>query len=242
MDYKKKLKDIIDKKNSKICLAADVDSLEELYKLIENLGSKISVLKIHYDIISDFTKDLNITIETLKNYKKKYNFLIWEDSKFADIGYVLDKKINNHISIWADLISIHPIAGIESLKIVKNIGIILIGEMSTIDNLFNKEYKNKVVRIAENLKNVVGIVCQHKMSNSLLNITPGISLNNSKDNLGQIYNNPTQKSFSDLYVIGRAIYRSPSPVSALDMFLDVIRKQNNKENSLTVIGKSIKML
>ena len=49
---------------SKICLAADLDNLKDIFNLIEKVGHKICILKIHYDIISDFFDDLNYTIKT----------------------------------------------------------------------------------------------------------------------------------------------------------------------------------
>ena len=42
-------------KECKIIVSADVSTLNELWKLIEQIGDKISILKIHYDIITDFT-------------------------------------------------------------------------------------------------------------------------------------------------------------------------------------------
>ena len=185
------IKNIIKQKKSKICLAADVDNLSQLFKLIEEIGDKICILKIHYDIITDFFYDYNNTCKKLIEYKQKYNFLIWEDSKFGDIGHILFRKIKTNIIKWADLISIHPIAGLMSVNNIKDIGIILIGELSCKDNLINDEYKSKVIEISKQSNNIVGIVCQNKMTNDLLNITPGISITNKKDNQGQQYN--TQK-------------------------------------------------
>jgi hypothetical protein len=70
------------------------------------------------------------------------------------------------------LVSIHPIAGPQNIKL--DIGVILIGDMSSEGHLFTEDYQKKVIEIGN--QNVVGFVCQHKMSHDLLNITPGISL------------------------------------------------------------------
>ena len=105
-------------------------------------------------------------IERLVEYKNKYNFLIWEDSKFGDCD-LYRKKINNHIIKWADLISTTPIGGQLSIE-NKNIGVILIGEMSCQGQILDNEYQNKVIELSKKLDNVVGIVCQHKMSDTLL--------------------------------------------------------------------------
>ena len=218
-----KIRNLIKEKQTKICLAADLDNIDDIIKLVELVGDKICILKLHYDIIHDFYNNINNinNINKLKELKNKYNFLIWEDSKFADIGYIIKKKINNHISSWADLISIHPIAGEESVMAIENMGVILIGEMSSKNNLFNLEYQNKVIEISEKCDNVVGIVCQHKMTDKL-NITPGISLKETNDNLGQQYSNPKNKQFSDILVIGRAIYNSKNPKKIMNELLNKI--------------------
>ena len=215
LNFRKSLKN---NGKSKICLAADVDNLTELYKLIDSVGDKICILKIHYDIIKDFCNNLDETIKTLLEYKSKFGFLIWEDSKFGDIGFIMKRKIDNHISKWADLISVHPIGGVKSIEHIDNIGLILIGELSCEGHLINQEYQNNVIKIAENSNNIFGIVCQHKMSNSehILNITPGISLNTNKDSQGQCYASPSDKSFADIFVVGRAIYQSKDPRKSVE--------------------------
>ena len=94
MNTENRLRDIIKTKESKICLAADVSTLDELYKIIDEVGEYICILKIHYDIISDFNENIESAINKLNSYKKRYNFLIWEDRKFADIGMVMCRQIS----------------------------------------------------------------------------------------------------------------------------------------------------
>jgi uridine monophosphate synthetase len=193
----------------KICLAADVSTSKELYEIIEKLGDHICILKLHHDIIVDFNEE---TIEKLNYYKKKYNLFIWEDRKFADIGHIMEKQVNK-IKHWADIVSVHPIAGIESVKqIPSEMKIILIGELSSTNNLINTEYNEKVKEIAHSLDNCIGIVCQSKMTDTLLNIVPGISLSTTKDNKGQQYSTPNDRSFADIFVVGRSILNSSDPI------------------------------
>ena len=78
--------------------------------------------------------------------KRNYNYLLSDLSSLKGVGkktsnLLKKKKINNHISSWADLISIHPIAGEESVMAIENMGVILIGEMSSKNNLFNFQTK-----------------------------------------------------------------------------------------------------
>ena len=200
-----RLNKIIKDKKSNICLAADVNNLTSLFELIDYYKNDICILKLHYDIIDDFNKDIDFTVKKLNQLKNEHNFLIWEDRKFADIGFIMEKQINK-ISNWADLVSIHPIAGEESVKQIKDVGIILIGEMSSKEHLFNLDYQKKVINISKKCDNVIGIVCQHKMTEDLLNIVPGISFNANKDDKGQKYNLPEDRQFADIFVVGRALY------------------------------------
>ena len=70
MNTENRLREIIKTKKSKICLAADVSTLDELYEIIEEVGEFICILKIHYDIISDFNENIESTINKLKVIKK----------------------------------------------------------------------------------------------------------------------------------------------------------------------------
>lgn len=200
-------------KECKIIVSADVSTLNELWKLIEQIGDKISILKIHYDIITDFTTNITYSINRLNYYKNLYRFKIWEDRKFADIGYIMKRQIKNHINKWADIVSVHPIAGMDSVSELSFINVILIGEMSSTGALTNEEYKMNVTNMTEKLPNVIGIVCQSKMTDTKLNIVPGISLNkkNKTDSMGQQYNSLEDRSFADFYVVGRDIVNSENP-------------------------------
>ena len=95
-DIKNSLKTIIKEKQTKICLAADVYTMEELYDLINLVGNDICILKLHSDIIVDFYDNYNENINNLILIKEKYNFKIWEDRKLADIGSVMMRQISNY--------------------------------------------------------------------------------------------------------------------------------------------------
>ena len=125
----------------------------------------------------------------------------------------MKRQIKTHVYKWADIVSIHPIAGIDSVSELSFINVILIGEMSSSGALTNEEYKMNVTNMAEKLPNVIGIVCQSKMTDTKLNIVPGISLNkkNKSDSMGQQYNSLEDRSFADFYVVGRDIVKSENP-------------------------------
>ena len=211
-------REIINKKKSNICLAADIENMNELFKIIEDIGEYICILKIHSDIISDFFINYELNCKKLNELKNKYNFRIWEDRKLSDIGNIIMRQVNK-ISEWADIVSIHPISGNKSLENIKNIDIITIVEMSSEGHLMNEQYQKEVIKISENNNNVIGVVSQHKVSDKLLHFVPGISLNKNSDNLGQKYSKPQDKEFADIYVIGRSIYLSDNPKEEIKKYI-----------------------
>jgi len=230
---KKEITEIIKEKNSPICLAADVDTVSELFSLIKSVGKYICILKLHSDIIKDFWSNYTETRDTLNKMKLEYNFKIWEDRKFADIGHIMNRQVHTCISEWADIVSVHPIAGKKSLYQIKDIDIILIAEMSSDGHIMSPEYQIRVMEMAYGIKNVIGIVCQHKFScpsqfffdaKKLLHIVPGISLDGTTDNKGQTYSSPEDRSFADIYVIGRAITQAEDPELAIQEIMSKINK------------------
>lgn len=72
----KTLFELMERKKSNLCLAADVTSAENLLKLAKTIGPHIAVFKTHVDVVSDFTKDVALE---LKRISKEMDFLIMED-------------------------------------------------------------------------------------------------------------------------------------------------------------------
>lgn len=216
---------IINEKGTKICLAADVSSVDELLKIADEMGPYICILKIHYDIIPNFHES-NCGIELVK-IKERHNFLVWEDRKFADIGSIMERQIRTSVLPWADIVSAHPLPGLESLRAIpKEVGIILIGELSCYGNLIDRNYTKRVVELSESLSNLVGFVGQRdiRTNNGPLMFVPGISLeeNNEGDGKGQRYSTIQSKSFADVFVIGRGILNTSNPLETIKKFINYL--------------------
>lgn len=201
MSYKKTFKQFVEN-NGNLCVAADMNDKNKIINLIDDIGSSIAVLKLHYDTIIDFNDDF---INLLLNLKKKYNFLIWEDRKFADIGSIVDKQIkNDHFSKWVDIFSIHKTVSPSICDENNQFKYIFINDMSNghdmCPNIGLKEYYFSS-------PNIVGAVTQSNEENINI-VTPGISLTCDNDKFDQKYTKISDHKNCLLFVIGRAIYNS----------------------------------
>lgn len=247
----KQLRNLINQKNSKLCLSLDVPRWNIFFSILDNVGKKIVLLKVHLDIMENLNYD---NLKQLFDMKKKYNFLIWEDRKLCDIGHtnllVVEKLLsyqfydnfNNNNNIkqteyhsqkLIDYISILPMGGELSLSSLLDldIGIFLLAEMSSKDNFFNSNITTNILQLMKKYpNNIAGIINQKIepfiIKYPMLSITPGISMGNktTKDSMGQQYRNISDlKGKTDIFVIGRAIYQSNNPGQTVDMLLSSLK-------------------
>lgn len=226
----KKLFQIMSDKQSNLCVAADLTSTAKILQLAEQLGSHICVLKLHVDIIEDFSEKF---IDKLQQISTARNFLIMEDRKFADIGKTVQLQFNKgmyQISNWADLVTAHSLPGKGLIQALNEAdgekrGVFLLAEMSSAGNLCSDEYANASVKLAQEFcESVTGIVCQSaKFTDTphLIQLTPGIQLDKAGDGLGQQYNSPEYvilEKGADIGVVGRGIILSENPVAAAENY------------------------
>ncbi len=222
----KKLLLLMDKKKSNLCLSADATCAEKLLALAEKLGPEICVLKTHIDILDDFTSDLT---KELKQLAKKHEFLIFEDRKFADIGNTVKHQYQGgiyQIVEWADIINAHSlpgpgiISGLAEAAANKQRGLLLLAEMSSAGNLFDKNYIQETLHMAETFPDfVIGFIAQKKLSPEprWIYMTPGVQLEEGKDSLGQQYTTPEKAIIThgtDIIIVGRGIIEAPDPLAA----------------------------
>lgn len=211
------LKIAIDKKTNLI-VSADLNSTDELLNFAEKVGPHIAALKTHIDIINDFDPDK--TILPLKDIATRHNFLLFEDRKFGDIGNTQMQQFNNgiyRISNWADLITVHPIAGEKALKTFLNVGVIVILGMSSEGTLTDSHYREEVLKLIEHEPNVIGCVAQNTIPETQLLFTPGVNLDVTGDDKGQQYNTPEkviQDLHTDFIIVGRGIYKAKNAEQA----------------------------
>jgi orotidine-5'-phosphate decarboxylase len=218
--------DIISRKKSNLCVAVDFESRDQVLEKATLVAPYICILKIHVDIMSDFS--FSDFILPLKELAQKHDFVILEDRKFADIGNVVKFQYSkgiHRINEWADLVTSHVVPGpdvVSGLKTtIKGIveeprGCLLIGELSSKGQLLGKSSAEAAFNSAnENADFVVGFISQNRITNDprFLHFTPGVSSSWKGDSLGQQYRTPTEaiRSGADVIICGRSIFSCENP-------------------------------
>lgn len=151
-----------------------------------------------------FTSDLNAIA-------KRHNFFLMEDRKFSDIGNTVALQVSKgpaKIAQWADFVTVHSLPGQGVIKGIKaglteenpkDLNIFLLAEMSCQGNLIDEKYKENTVKMATDSNDmdiVTGIVCQSKECFAfpgIIQLTPGVRINENTDDLGQQYNKYTRQ-------------------------------------------------
>lgn len=230
-------------KKTTICLAADFAKSSSILEIAELAGPHIAVLKIHVDIIEDFSRDFLTKLKTLST---NHNFLLMEDRKFADIGYIVSQQLSHgifRIVEWADLITIHAVPGkgiLDGIRtgwdnVVNERGLFIVAEMSSAGALTTGDYTNAASSMAKDDSSVTGFVCQNNIFSDpgLVQLTPGVKLVKSGDALGQQYNTPEEvvKSGADLVVVGRGITEAEDKLQAVLQYKKVLYEAYEKRVS-----------
>jgi len=224
------IKELAAQKRSRLCVSLDVTSSAELLRLVELLGPYVLMFKTHIDILEDFSYEV---IEKLLRLSERYDFFIFEDRKFADIGNTVSMQYAKgiyHIADWAHITNAHILPGpgiIESLRKVglpKKRGLLLLAEMSSQGHLMTEAYQAKAVQWAKQYQDfVIGFVAQRRLDSAahFLTFTPGVHRAASGDRLGQQYTTP-EEAFSrgaDVIIVGRGIYAADNPLEAVQEYL-----------------------
>lgn len=216
------LAELVETKQSRLAVSADHSSANAILELADQVGSEIVILKTHVDIIEDFSWDF---VTRLKALAEKHHFLIFEDRKFADIGTTVELQCGKgvyQIAEWADIINAHSLPGpgiVDGLRRAcegHDVGLLLLAHMSSQGNLFDQEYVDSTVRMAEaNDDFVMGFIAQSRVSErkEFWHMTPGVQLEAKAGSLGQQYRTPAQarKDGSDIIIVGRGIYGADEP-------------------------------
>lgn len=229
----KRLFQIMQEKKSNLAVSVDFTTCGEVLSLVEKVGAHVCVVKTHVDILADFTPEFS---KSLQKLAEKYNFVIFEDRKFADIGNTVKNQYSKgvyHIADWADLVNAHVVPGDGVIKGLKEIGAplsracLLIGEMSSAGSLATGDYTKAAVGMAKKHQDfVIGFISQSCLIDDpqFIHMTPGVQLSAGGDSLGQQYLTPADvilNKGSDVVIVGRGIYQAADPIKAAMDFKQV---------------------
>ncbi|XP_011185544.2 uridine 5'-monophosphate synthase [Zeugodacus cucurbitae] len=236
----KQLFHLMASKKTNLCLAADLTKSEEILNIAEICGPYICVLKTHIDIVEDYDEAF---IQKLRSLADKHNFLIMEDRKFADIGNTVSLQYGKgiyKIANWADLVTAHALSGRSILQGLKagladnasdgrKQGVFLLAELSNSGSLIDAKYSEAASKIATegaDIDFVAGVVCQSANCfhfPGLVQLTPGVKIDDTVDQLGQQYQTPehvVQERGADIGVVGRGILQAKSVEKAAALYRD----------------------
>ncbi|KAL8618911.1 hypothetical protein ACOMHN_020330 [Nucella lapillus] len=221
----RRLLQIMETKKSNLVLSADLTKSDQLLQLVEKTAPYVCAVKTHVDIVEDYTPDFATRLTQMAD---TYNFVIFEDRKFADIGHTVSIQYEKgvyHISDWAHIVNAHTLPGPGVIQALKQVGqakgraCLLIAEMSSAGSLASADYVKATVKMAEEHKDfVIGFICQSKLTSdpTFLHMTPGVQLEEGVDSLGQRYLTPQEvitTRGSDMLIVGRGITKAEDPVA-----------------------------
>lgn len=222
----KQFLELVERKKSNLCLSIDVTKSADFLRIVEAAAPYVCMIKTHIDIVEDFSEDL---IRQLQRLSEKYDFLIFEDRKFADIGNTVSLQYSSgvyKIASWAHFTNAHSapgegiIAGLKKVGQPLGRGLLMLAEMSSAGALTRGEYTTQTVEMARrNQDFVLGFIAQRRMNErddeDFLVLTPGVQLIASGDTLGQQYRTPHDviaRDGCDIIIVGRGIYGNPDQI------------------------------
>ena len=250
-DLTKELLNVMRVKKSNLVVSLDVDHQKEFFSILEQVAPHIAMLKTHVDILTDFDDNF---VPKLQAYAQKFNFLIFEDRKFADIGHTVMLQYRKgvyKIQDWSDFVTVHSAPGEGILQGLfegtKQKSGFLLAKMSSKGNLMNDTYTRKTFEMGGKFPQWVSgyIVHAHtsealrrlknKIPEGQLLLMPGVKLEKGGDTMGQQYTSVTEAiaGGADLIIVGRGIIASENPAkmakeyqeTAWDAYINL-----NKEN------------
>ncbi|VDM44891.1 unnamed protein product [Toxocara canis] len=211
-------------KKTCLCLAVDHTKCEDVLRTVEVAHDYVCAIKIHVDVLEDFSKEFVQKLTAAANFG---DFIVFEDRKLSDTGNTVELQVTKgiyEIASWAQIITVHALPGQPILSALRKVvhrdgtklgGCLLVAELSTEGALTNsKEYLRDVIELAEANRDVVsGFICQKRCTNdpSFLYWTPGVNLDAASDGAGQQWRSVDEaigEQGNDIIIVGRAITNS----------------------------------
>lgn len=211
-----------------IIVAVDETQLDSFKQIVDSLDSNLCMIKVG-------SVSFNAIGHEAIQYVASKGFEIFLDLKLHDIPNTVKKSIEGLISLPISMMTIHTSGGLEMMKIAMNavkdtnikiFGVTALTSLSDEDTdvIFKRTASDQVAAmldLAQEAK-IDGVVCSpHELDlvvarKSLLSITPGIRLTESKDDQSRVMtpNDAISKGANHI-VIGRPITNAPNISEAL---------------------------
>ena len=229
----------------KLCVALDNEQLSENLKLVESLKDFDDIwIKIG---LRSFIRDDKKIIEEVK--KIAPHFKIFLDLKLHDIPNTMADAAEEIAKLGVDMFNIHASAGTRAMKTVmerlnkleNRLLVLAVTVLTSFDeDEFNHIYTSKVLEKSLQFAKdsyeagLDGVVCsvfesrkiKKHTSTDFITLTPGIrpfgeDVNDQK-RVGNIY--VAKHQSSDFVVIGRPIYQSEEPKTAVQKIIEAINE------------------
>ena len=206
------------KKKTNLAVALDMTDTTHLIEVANLIGSHVCIIKIHSDTW-DFN-EVTPTMNLLTGLSQKYQFLIMDDRKIADIGQTCCNQIDKLNQ--SDCVTIHSFS-VTPQVLEKNMGLVIIETMSHDQGkqIMDQSYVEKSQDIINDSvsstsvkdTNLLGYVTQdasmkNTYENPYLYMTPGVNLNANKV-VDQNYIS-VEEAFArraDIIIVGRDIWQ-----------------------------------
>jgi orotidine-5'-phosphate decarboxylase len=205
-------------KKSNICFAADYTKMSELLDALQLVGPHVCMVKIHVDILADFTRE---SMQRVTQLAQELRFVLFEDRKLADIGRIAGVQLTGgiyKIADWADFVTVHSVIGEPSIGAMAELDIktnaFLIADLTSDRNLIDANYTEKSIQIGvSQSKFVAGFIGSRRYHDGFLTLSPGISGSARVDGQGQTYKSVHDaiSQGSDILIVGSDIKNSDNP-------------------------------
>jgi orotidine 5'-phosphate decarboxylase subfamily 1 len=215
----RRLMELMLRKRSNLIAALDVTAPLELLRLAREVGPEVCAVKLHLNIL-DFSSFSRGEFESaFAKVKDAHDFLVIADDKLADIGAIMAMQVER-LPAWVDMVTVHGITGEPAVaeidRLSREIGVLLVHQLSCQGNLIDPSYSAAVERMLRNCRKAVGAVTQTPLP-GVLSFCPGINLDSKTDGQGQQYRDPaslTSQLQPDLFIVGRGICLASDPAAA----------------------------
>tara|TARA_B100000287_G_scaffold365081_1_gene359617 strand:+ start:1849 stop:2517 length:669 start_codon:yes stop_codon:yes gene_type:complete len=220
-----------------IIVAIDEINFDKASSILDNLDSKKCMVKIGSIAFNSIGPDLIF-------YAAEKGFDVFLDLKLHDIPNTVKKSIQGLSSLPIKMLTVHTSGGIDMMKAameavggtnIKVFGVTALTSLNDYDlnNIYQRnasDHVNAMLDLAESAA-IDGVVCSpHELDlvskrESLLSITPGIRLQDSKDDQKRVMSPKEAINLgADYIVIGRPITQSDDISATLEDFFNKINK------------------